>query len=712
MAAATVTSVFTVCALWFMIVPPEGLTQVALAAAGVLVAGSAVSAATLIGHRGAGLVLLATPVAVTWGLATIQEGSGLSGWWPATSAGAVAALVCCGVATPTPAAVTAQALILLAVIYPHVSMGDAFEAGPALLAYRILPLVVVAILTVGLGMVTRRTAAQIDAAEREAQLRLSDEADRGFDAARDDAIRQVWHDTALNTLETVARSVPEASWPSLRERCRHDLDCVTTAGTDGSLVDALRATATDLDLVLTIEAVVQAQPPGAVTAALTAATQEALRNVAKHAGVREVVVRASLASDLALVQVSDRGTGARTSASGMGSRLSMQKGLAAVGGRVEMDSAAGAGTTVNFIWEAAQARADQVMKELRRGLFVLLVGLVFVTLGVWLWLTALDSGLAERDLRVAVLVVTAGVCALLLGAVRRGAEPGRPVAIVAVSGAVVVTAMLPLSDVFCASVQRTSSADPRLLVLVCFAVAFRRFRVVLLASVAVLVCSVLSAWLWSVIVPGCGSDYVMTALITVCLTASAFLFSRMLEQQRVRIDRAAYLRSLEMVHRGGQRARVHGLTQWSTAASLTAVELLRDIESGRANSEQLRQQAAGCATRLRAQLLVLGHPGPVLEVLRDASLCDSVQLVIDGDPAVIAPGTPAAAEELRRWLPTSGRVDVTVSRIADTGSLLAHTATPGQSGEHGWTDADGRWLHLECEASPAATLAEEVRGIT
>lgn len=86
------------------------------------------------------------------------------------------------------------------------------------------------------------------------------------------------------------------------------------------------------------------------TAALADAAAEALANTLKHSGADRAVVRARLRADSILVTVTDAGVGfdpgARRRVSGL--EYSVARRLAAVGGRAALDSAPGAGTSVEL----------------------------------------------------------------------------------------------------------------------------------------------------------------------------------------------------------------------------------------------------------------------------------------------------------------------------------------------------------------------------
>ncbi len=75
--------------------------------------------------------------------------------------------------------------------------------------------------------------------------------------------------------------------------------------------------------------------------------QEALTNVARHAGVDEVYVRAWVTNDILSIKVEDKGVGFSMVAGGLSSGLrGMRERAALLGGKITIDSAPGSGTSI------------------------------------------------------------------------------------------------------------------------------------------------------------------------------------------------------------------------------------------------------------------------------------------------------------------------------------------------------------------------------
>ncbi|MFI1733250.1 sensor histidine kinase [Streptomyces acidicola] len=221
----------------------------------------------------------------------------------------------------------------------------------------------------------RRTGRELDAttstaAAREAEL-----------AAERERVRhaRLLHDRVLQTLETLART-PWVTDPGLRAHVRAEAVWLRgfvrgehpapgRAGPDGQdgtthLVHGLSSLAEDMARVGLAVELNTAQlrsagrregagpaVPAPVAEALVDATREALANVLRHAGTERAVVRAELSGNAVLVSVLDNGSGFDPSAvpgGGLGLRSSVRDRVTGVGGRVQVESAPGAGTYVEM----------------------------------------------------------------------------------------------------------------------------------------------------------------------------------------------------------------------------------------------------------------------------------------------------------------------------------------------------------------------------
>jgi signal transduction histidine kinase len=123
---------------------------------------------------------------------------------------------------------------------------------------------------------------------------------------------------------------------------------------DLGLVDALRALVVESQIELVEiefdETPEDAPIPMSTSIALYRIAQEALRNVTKHAPRAQVTMRLAVADDEIRLEIEDDGPGfdraeARRRGAGMG-LISIHERARLAGGRLEVDSAPGAGTRI------------------------------------------------------------------------------------------------------------------------------------------------------------------------------------------------------------------------------------------------------------------------------------------------------------------------------------------------------------------------------
>jgi signal transduction histidine kinase len=166
----------------------------------------------------------------------------------------------------------------------------------------------------------------------------------------------------LSTLDDLARG--EAVDPAMREQVRREAEWLRGVVTDGlperggaaagALGAALRGLVAEKAVGgLRVDLDLPGPEPGLsteATVALVEAAREALTNVAKHAGTRTASVAARPDGDEWVVEVSDTGRGfdPATTRARIGHTHSIRQRLAEVGGRADIESAAGAGTRVRL----------------------------------------------------------------------------------------------------------------------------------------------------------------------------------------------------------------------------------------------------------------------------------------------------------------------------------------------------------------------------
>jgi signal transduction histidine kinase len=226
-------------------------------------------------------------------------------------------------------------------------------------------LVVETLVAAGLVAVVRGGARQADmivaaGLETERQIR-AEEARRADEREQH---RQL-HDTVLSTLTMVAAGAFAGPSPALTAQAARDLRVLQ--GLEGApAVPGRAVTLTELtpkleqavagldDLAVRLELVPVALP-SPVADQLVACVGEALRNVGQHAGTGKAEVTVTGGAGWAVVKIADHGRGFDPAAippSRRGIRESITGRMRAVGGRAEITSRPGAGTTVTVSWPA------------------------------------------------------------------------------------------------------------------------------------------------------------------------------------------------------------------------------------------------------------------------------------------------------------------------------------------------------------------------
>jgi signal transduction histidine kinase len=114
-----------------------------------------------------------------------------------------------------------------------------------------------------------------------------------------------------------------------------------------SLVELNRRLAPDCNIELLVEDGFPNRPPGEAGVELLRVVQEALTNTRYHSGAKSVVVTLKVEGSDLVVEISDDGQGFELEAAAPGVGLSsMQERAAIVGGRLEIESEVGQGTSV------------------------------------------------------------------------------------------------------------------------------------------------------------------------------------------------------------------------------------------------------------------------------------------------------------------------------------------------------------------------------
>jgi hypothetical protein len=224
-------------------------------------------------------------------------------------------------------------------------------------------LVVQIAITVAFVAVMRRAGRRAQAAAHEYHetVRAQEAARLRRDAERTELT--LLHNGPLTTLTLVAQGGLSADTvTAIRAQAAVDLAVLgAEAGPPGSgeavqLADLLERTVAiirhRLEVRLSMNPTVV---PAAAAQALAGATAEALENVARHAGTDAATVLAIRENTAVTVRIIDEGHGfdpARVPPGRFGLRESITGQLARAGGRAEVDSRPGAGTTITLVWPA------------------------------------------------------------------------------------------------------------------------------------------------------------------------------------------------------------------------------------------------------------------------------------------------------------------------------------------------------------------------
>ncbi len=226
-------------------------------------------------------------------------------------------------------------------------------------------LVVETLVVAGLVAVIRagaRDADEVVAAGLETERRISAEEARRADEREQH--RQL-HDTILSTLTMVAAGAFAGPSDALTAQAARDLRvlqglAVPPATSDGPaplvdlgpMLEAAAASTAGLAVRLELFPVTLPSP---VADQLVACVGEVLRNVERHAGTGQAEVTVTGDAGWTVVKITDHGRGfepAATPPSRRGIRESITGRMLAVGGRAEIASRPGAGTTVTVSWPA------------------------------------------------------------------------------------------------------------------------------------------------------------------------------------------------------------------------------------------------------------------------------------------------------------------------------------------------------------------------
>ena len=442
------------------------------------------------------------------------------------------------------------------------------------------------------------------------------------------------HDTALNTLETIAAHGDHLDRQVVVARCRADFDQLASWRSEAVVADlsevlrGLEEHGRRLGLRVEVALVGApesatggsraglAVPPQPVLGALAGAGAEALTNVAKHAGVDHATVLARRDPDGVQVFVADDGVGAGAPADGFGVSRSIRERMDAVGGTALIGPGPQAhGTVVLLEWRPAPVPAQQIGSDLllRTAGIVLMVATflagVASALVVLGWSAYTTPWLALAGAFAPVLV-GAGI----LGQARAGRRIGASHIVAACATYVLVGAVALLADPFCSSLLGEGvMLDARAPMMAMLLLLAPRPGVLgaIVATVGLAHLGASLAWneRWLL----CGPDTATAGVYVVAALAAAWLFVERIDRVSTQLAGARDQARSSQVRMGSELSIRAEEELWVADTLASAQELLDDIAQERRDPSDPGTRAA-CAAQaefLRALLAVGRAPMPV-----------------------------------------------------------------------------------------------------
>ncbi len=305
---------------------------------------------------------VAVIAAATWAVGMLSAPGHAQGWtnW------AVAPMIGAGmmVASFRSRAQTWFSIAMLACAYGSSVWSDVGQPdGLATLVGNLGSLVVFAFVARLVTRMLRETAARTDELAHEASMARQVEAATKARLEERTTQYRILHDTVLSTLSLIARGGLDHRTTEVQERCASEADFLR-----GMVNGSRDLMPTSLGTAL---ATVGHEPaafglrvhqqfdnlpeglPDSIVETLKNVAREGLNNVAKHAKVSEAWLSATGDDDgVVTLTIADSGVGfdPATVTAGIGITESLRGRVDDIGGRISIDSAPGAGTTVEVVW--------------------------------------------------------------------------------------------------------------------------------------------------------------------------------------------------------------------------------------------------------------------------------------------------------------------------------------------------------------------------
>jgi two-component system sensor histidine kinase DesK len=430
------------------------------------------------------------------------------------------------------------------------------------------------------------------------------------------------HDTALNTLETIAAHGEHLDPNAVVARCRADVDQLSrwrSESSIGSVVEMLadlRAHAERVGLAVDVDRVGPIPPrpdalpvPPSVLHAFTGAGREALTNVLKHSQVREATVLVVHSPDSLELMVADNGVGPGMVGDGFGVANSVRRRIEAVGGSALVTPGPeGVGTVVLMSWRPVPEELPPIGADLLTRMAGVVVAVGTILAGVACALVVLGwPAYAHPWPALAGPVLPVLVAAWILNEAKAGVHVGPGHVLAACATYVLVGAVALLADPYCASLLGEGVMLDARAPLVATVLLLAPRPGVLAALIATVgLGHVGTALAWNARWVQCGQDTAEAGVYVVAALGAIWLFAR-------RLDRvtAQYAAARAQANQAEVRIRAQLSVRaeeelWVADTLSSAQELLGAIAEGRKPPADpaTRSECAGEAQFLRGLLAV------------------------------------------------------------------------------------------------------------
>ena len=576
-----------------------------------------------------GWLVVVTSAGCLISLVILRSAAGLSGPWPAeiVAAGLLVASITVW-RGPRVGGVFAVVLAAALFIIPLSGPGD----DPLLRTSIAGAVPAIAILAAGFSVALALWALGRTAQTLQRSLDQRDQAlvqERAVRASAQVAaeVERSLHDTALNTLETIAAHGDHLDREVVAARCRADYDQLASWRSEAAIADlpevlrGLEERGRQLGLGVEVALVgADAGNPGdlgsrpvavpqPVLGALAGAGVEALTNVAKHAGVDHATVLARRDPEGVQVFIADDGVGAGPTSDGFGVSRSIRERMDAVGGSALIGPGPqGRGTVVLLEWHPAPEPVQQIGADL-----------LLRTAGIVLMIATFLAGVASALvvlgwaaytvpwLALGVAFVPVLVGAWILGEAREGTRIGTHHVVAGCATYVLVGAAPLLADPFCSSLLGEGVLlDARVPMMAMILLLAPRPGVLGAIVATVGFAHLGGALAWNAQWLLCGPSTATAGVYVVAGLAAAWLFVERIDRVSAQLASARDQAISAQVRMGTELSIRAEEELWVADTLASAQELLDDIATGHLDPADPRTRSA-CAAQaefLRALLAV------------------------------------------------------------------------------------------------------------